>query len=83
VHATIAGLLYLFLRYVAVIDQYAFADYIRAAAPHPKIGEARRPRFRRLDREPRADALCSSRRILKIPVAVSVQSQRLHRQPAD
>jgi hypothetical protein len=32
VHATIAGLLYLFLRYVAVIDQYAFADYIRAGA---------------------------------------------------
>jgi len=32
VHATIAALLYLFLRYVAVIDQYAFADYIRAAA---------------------------------------------------
>jgi hypothetical protein len=32
VHATIAGLLYRFLRYVAVIGQYAFADYIRAAA---------------------------------------------------
>ena len=32
VHATIAGLLYLFLRFVAVIDQYAYADYIRGAA---------------------------------------------------
>jgi hypothetical protein len=32
VHAGIAGLLYLFLRYVAVIDQYAYADYIRGAA---------------------------------------------------
>jgi len=32
VHATIAGLLYLFLRYVAVIDQHPFADYIRGAA---------------------------------------------------
>jgi hypothetical protein len=32
IHATIAGLIYLFLRYVAVIDQYAYADYIRGAA---------------------------------------------------
>jgi hypothetical protein len=32
VHAAIAGLLYLFLRYVAVIDQYAYADYIRGGA---------------------------------------------------
>ena len=32
VHAAIAGLIYLFLRYVAVIEQYAYADYIRGGA---------------------------------------------------
>lgn len=32
VHAAIAGLLYLFLRFVAEIDKYDHADYIRGAA---------------------------------------------------
>lgn len=32
VHGAIAGLLYLFLRYVAVIDKFEYADYIRAGA---------------------------------------------------
>lgn len=32
VHGGIAGLLYLFLRYVAVIDRSEYADYIRAGA---------------------------------------------------
>jgi hypothetical protein len=32
VHAAVAALLYVFLRYVAVIDQYAYADWIRAGA---------------------------------------------------
>ncbi len=32
VHAAIAGLLYLFLRFVAEIDKYPYADYIRGAA---------------------------------------------------
>ena len=32
VHAAIAGLIYLFLRFVAVIEQYAYADYIRGGA---------------------------------------------------